>query len=188
MDAAGPASILTPLVKATVILTMFACFAGFSGEVSAQSIPSDAVVAQAEDLLAHQQWQQLADLAARSNPRSAELEYLYGTALARMGRWQDAGAAFKRGHRLAPGDARFPIELAGVEFKQKHYAEASAQLRHALVISPDDAYANEFLGTVYFLQRNLEAALKYWNRVGKPEIAELADADKCGVLFRVPHL
>ena len=44
-------------------------------------------------------------------------------------------------------------------------------MRHALTISPDDAYANEFLGTVYFLQRNLEAALKYWNRVNKPAIA-----------------
>ena len=36
----------------------------------------------------------------------------------------------------------------------------------------------------------------YWQRIGliieqgmgKPEIAELSDADKCGVLFRVPHL
>ena len=125
MDAAGPASILTALLRAATILVIFA---GFSGPASAQSIPPDAVVAQAKDLLAHQQWQALVDLAARSNPRSAELEYLYGTALARMGRWQDAGAAFKRGHRLAPGDARFPMELAGVEFKQKHYAEASAQL------------------------------------------------------------
>ena len=38
---------------------------------------------------------------------------------------------------------------------------------------PADSYGNDFLGTIYFLQGNIEAALKYWNRVGKPQIAEV---------------
>ena len=43
-------------------------------------------------------------------------------------------------------------------------------MQNALRINPTDSYANDFLGTVYFLEGNLEAALKYWNRVGKPHI------------------
>src|SRR5207302_4381670 len=46
-------------------------------------------------------------------------------------------------------------------------------LHRALELAPSDSYANDFLGTVYFLQGNLDAALKYWNRVGKPQIAEI---------------
>ena len=50
---------------------------------------------------------------------------------------------------------------------------AVRHLRRALRLDPADSYGNDFLGTVYFLQGNLEAALKYWNRVGKPQIAEI---------------
>ena len=67
-------------------------------------------------------------------------------------------------------DKRFPIELAGIAFKQKHPVGASRYLRHALRIDPEDSYTNDFLGTIYFVQGNLEAALKYWNRVGKPQV------------------
>ena len=166
MDFAGPASILTLRVRIALLVFLLGC-----GPCFAQN--SNAILSKAKDLFAHQQWQQVADLVESSKPRSAEMEYLYGTALARLGRWDDARAAFHRGLALAPEDARFPVELAGVEFKQQHYSDAAVLLRHALDLSPDDTYANELLGTVYFLQRNLEGALKYWNRVGKPQIANL---------------
>jgi hypothetical protein len=90
--------------------------------------------------------------------------------LARLERWPEAIAAFRAGLRVAPHDPRFPIELAGVAFKQTKYAEAEGWLRRALRLSPNDTYANDFLGTVFFLEGNLEAALNYWNRVGKPHI------------------
>ncbi len=51
--------------------------------------------------------------------------------------------------------------------------EAARHLRRALRLDPTDSYGNDFLGTVYFLQGNIEAALKYWNRVGKPQIVEV---------------
>ena len=38
---------------------------------------------------------------------------------------------------------------------------------------PDNSYANDFLATTYVLQDNLEAALKYWNRIGEPRIADV---------------
>ena len=93
-----------------------------------------------------------------------------GVALARLGRWDEARAALLAGHRLRPNDERFLIELGGVAFKQKRYAEAAGWLRRALRLNPGDTYAADFLATIYFLQGNLEAALKYWNRIEKPRI------------------
>ena len=66
-------------------------------------------------------------------------------------------------------------------FKQKKYGEAKTYLHRALQLDPKDEYANEFLATVYFLQGNLEAALKYWNRADKPEIAEVRSEPKLKV-------
>ncbi len=77
------------------------------------------------------------------------------------------------GSRLAPEDKRFFIELAGVAYRQKKQGEAIAFLRRALRIDPQDEYANDFLATLYFLQGNLEAAVQYWNRVGKPRISQV---------------
>src|SRR5207245_6852395 len=63
-------------------------------------------------------------------------------------------------------DKRFPLELAGIAYKTNKYSEAKTNLRRALRLDEDDAYANDFLATIYLLEDNLEAALKYWNRVG----------------------
>src|SRR5258708_31799631 len=103
------------------------------------------------------------------------MNFYYGTALARVDRWPEAEDAFEAGFRMAPNDSRFPIELAGSAFRQKHYAQAARRLRQAVRLAPDDRYANDFLGTVYFLEGNLEASLKYWNRVGKPQIVEVRE-------------
>ena len=76
-----------------------------------------------------------------------------------------------------PGSSRatngFRWNWPGVAFKQKRYPVAARHLRRALRLDPTDSYGNDFLGTVYFLQGNIEAALKYWNRVGKPQIVEV---------------
>jgi len=104
---------------------------------------------------------------------SADVEYYYGSALAQLGRWDDAAKAFRRGLRLAPDDKRFPIELGGVAYKQKHHREALTWLRRGIELDPFDSYANDFLATIYFVHGNLEAALKYWNRIKKPFIEEI---------------
>ena len=51
-------------------------------------------------------------------------------------------------------------------------AEAKRNLRTALHRNPDDRYANDFLATLYQLDGNTEAALKYWNRLGKPSFLQ----------------
>jgi hypothetical protein len=134
---------------------------------------SEGSVSKAKQLLAEERWQEVVDLVQSEAAPSAELAFCYGTALARLGRWEDSRKAFQSGLRLQPGDERFPLELAGVAFKQKRYGEAAIYLRRALELAPADSYANDFLGTVYFLRGNLEAALKYWNRANKPQIAEV---------------
>jgi tetratricopeptide (TPR) repeat protein len=120
-------------------------------------------------------WSQIVLLLQPVTPRSAELDFYYGEALARLGRFADAQSAFEAGRRLAPADARFPVEMAGVAFKQRNYARTIRRLRQSLRLAPGDDYANDFLGTAYFLVGNLEASLKYWNHVGKPQIENVRE-------------
>jgi hypothetical protein len=103
----------------------------------------------------------------------ADLDFLAGLSLAKLQRWNDSRAAFAAGHRKAPNQARFLVEIAGVEYKQKHFRAAKRGLRAALKLDGHDAYTREFLGTLYFLDGNLEAALKYWNAIDKPRLAKV---------------
>jgi tetratricopeptide (TPR) repeat protein len=126
-----------------------------------------------KQLFAEERWEEIIRIAEAETGRSADLNYYYGTALARLGRWGEARKAFQTGLGQQPGDKRFSIELAGVWFRQKNYAAAADHLRRALRLDPADTYANDFLASVYFLQGNMEAALKYWNRIRKPEVEEV---------------
>ena len=66
------------------------------------------------------------------------------------------------------------MELAGVAYKQKDFRAAKNHLHAALKRNPRDSYSNEFLATIYFLEGNLEAALKYWNPEDKPRLKTVA--------------
>ncbi len=74
------------------------------------------------------------------------------------------------GRRKAPRDSRFPLELGGIAFKQQQPGRAKRHLFEALRLAPGDRYAADFLATIYFVENNLDAALKYWNHAGKPRI------------------
>ena len=167
MDPTGSPRIRCSLIRLYVVIF---CLAGLA---AGQIFPNSDAVENAKQLIEKERWQEVISLAESTPHRSAELNYLYGTALAHLERWPQAHAAFKDGEQNLPNDARFPVELAGVDFKQKKYAEAASHLRRTLHLNPKDSYANEFLATVYFLQNNLEAAVKYWNRVDKPKIANI---------------
>jgi hypothetical protein len=155
----------TKVLRASALLiASLCCLLG-----RAQTDPTHA----AKQLFEQERWSELTQLWQQAPRNTADLDYFYGVALAHMERWDEAGRAFSDGQRLAPNDKRFPIEMAGVAFKQKKYRQAKKYLHRALRLDPKDAYANEFLATVYFLEGNLEAALKYWNRIGKPQLAEV---------------
>jgi tetratricopeptide (TPR) repeat protein len=164
MDVAGPASTAHPLRATTVIILILACCIGSH----AQSVTD-----RAKELTDQKRWQDLVALLSKQHEQSADLEYYYGSALAHLERWPEAQAAFGAGRRLQPRDKRFPLELAGVAFKQKKYSRAGGYARIAVHLDPSDNYSNDFLGTIYFLQGNLEAALKYWNRVNKPQLQQV---------------
>ena len=118
-------------------------------------------------------WDDVVRAVAQSPDEAADLLLYRGLALARLERWEDANAAFSAGREKAPGDPRFLIELAGIAYREKQFAQAKQELRRALAMNPKDNYANNFLASIYFQEGNLEAALKYWNRTGKPKLKDL---------------
>ncbi len=141
--------------------------------VAGAQTPSLPSAQQSQELSDAQRWNEIVSDLAHVHPRSASQDFDYGMALARLGRLSEAGDALRQGSRLAPQDPRFPIELAGIAFRQKRNTLAERRLRAALRLAPRDVYANNFLATLYFLDGNLESALKYWNRIGKPQIDEI---------------
>ena len=169
LDTIGRAEASRALIRFLVFTILLA---GWASLVRAQT-PAPNPVPLARELTEQQRWSEVVRLAAETPVHSPDLDYYYGLALAQLGRLDEARAALQKGRRLRPLDKRFPLELAGVEFKQKRYTESTKWLRRALELDPQDAYANDFLGSVYFLQGNLEAALKYWNRNQRPVIESL---------------
>ncbi len=119
-------------------------------------------------------WEEAANLARGPADQSPDLDFLGGLALAHLEKWQEAKLAFDAGFRKSPGDSRFLVELAGIAYKQKDFRTAKTHLHAALKLNPRDSYSREFLATIYFLEGNLEAALKYWNPEDKPRLRSVA--------------
>jgi hypothetical protein len=128
---------------------------------------------QTRKLFAEQQWQEVVALVGQNPKRIPDLYFYSGVSLAQLGRFDEAQSLLLLGRKALPLDSRFPTELAGVAFKQKNFRAAATWLHRSLRLNPNDAYANDFLATVYFLAGNLEAALKYWNRINKPQVASV---------------
>ena len=179
MDPAGCSAIIASVIH-RILVVLFLCCAALVGSAATTPHSQDEIPS-AQKLAAEERWQDLLQLIEAVPQPSAELEYYHGLALAHLGQFDDARKAFLLGRRGLPRDKRFPTELAGVAFKQKKYSRAAAYLRAALRLDPKDAYVIDFLGTVYFLEGNLEAALKYWNRVSKPKIEEVKTGESLHV-------
>lgn len=126
-----------------------------------------------EKLANQGRWDMVLQGTSQCPAKSAGVDYFRGLAFAGLERWAEAKAAFEAGEKNYPRDKRFPVELAGVAFKQKRFRAAERHLRRALRLDPHDSYAINFLATLYFLDGNLAAALKYWNRIGKPRIGQI---------------
>jgi len=170
LDVAGSASIQGRILRALGLVFVLLAVA-LSGYSQPSSLPADGnLTAKIKQLFAEERWEDVVREVPAVSNRDADLDYYAGSALAHLGRWDEAQQVLLAGQHLVPRDKRFPIELAGVAFRQKRLPAAAVWLRRGLRLDPTDAYANDFLGTVYFLEGNLEAALKYWNRISKPQI------------------
>ncbi len=137
------------------------------------SAPADDFPAKIKALYEAGQWQEVVLETGKTASQSAELDYYRGMALAKLGRWEEAKRALEFGRQKEPRDKKFPIELAGIAYRQGRHGDAESLLRAALKLDPRDEYAADFLATLYLLDGNLEAALEYWNRAGKPKIREI---------------
>jgi tetratricopeptide (TPR) repeat protein len=142
---------------------------------AAQENPSDAArLAAAQKAFDSGHWEEAAKLSQGSEGQSPELDFLRGLALARQQQWNESRQAFAAGHLKNPNDPRFLVELAGIDYKHNDFSAAKWNLRRALRLGSRDSYTLDFLGTIYFVQGNLEAALKYWNAIDKPRLRNVA--------------
>src|SRR5438105_3005185 len=176
LDLAGCAAAGNALTllnnRATLAVFLRLCMLAACASISAYA---QTTASGLQQWMSTEQWPMIVDRLGLLEHRTAEMEFDYGTALGHLQRWNEGATAFRAGERLAPGDARFPTELAAIAFEQKRYPLAARLLRRALHLAPDDTYVINFLGAVYFLEGNLPAAIQHWNRVGKPYIAAVRE-------------
>lgn len=132
--------------------------------------PEQARLAAVQKAFEAQRWDEAARLAEGPADQPSELDLLRGLALSHLEKWHEAKAALAAGARKSPRDSRFPVELGGIAYKQRDFRLAKKNLETALRLNSHDAYTEEFLATIYFLEGNLEAALEYWNPLDKPRL------------------
>jgi tetratricopeptide (TPR) repeat protein len=118
-------------------------------------------------------WAEAARLAAGAPNPSPSLLFYEGLSLARLKNFASAGQVLRRGQQLYPSDKRFPIELAGIAYRAQNRGLAKRYLRRALKLDPADGYARGFLATLFLLDENIPAALKYWNPLGRPLLQDV---------------
>lgn len=126
-----------------------------------------------QDRFQQHDWQAVVRLAESAPALGPDDEFALGMAQAHLGRMANAERALRAGERACPEEKRFPTELGGLAFEQKRYTVAAHWLRRAHRLDPADTYVSNFLGTVYFLSGNLDAALQAWNRMQRPAIDNL---------------
>ncbi len=168
LDAAGSPR------KGRVNLFLIAILLAGSPAFPREQVSEQSRIAAAQSAFDAGQWEETLKFAQGPADQSPELDFLAGLALARLEKWKEAQLALEAGMRKAPRDPRFFVELAGVAYKQNDFRAANDRLHTALRLNPKDAYSREFLATIYFLEGNLEAALKYWNPEDKPRLRAVA--------------
>src|SRR5579864_5437703 len=159
--------------KISRLIALFVLFL-LSAAAGAQNPPQNPpAISHIEQIYDAGRYEEIVALVPASEANSAELDLYRGLALAQLQRWAEAEEAFAAGKLKDPANPRFFVELAGAEYKQKNFRAAKANLRRALRLNPDDKYSRNFLGTIYFLDGNLDAALGEWNRIGGPQITAI---------------
>ena len=178
LDPAGRSEICR--VKKFIAMCFFVALWDLGGLTTcAQQTPADSQQLQtAQKLYTDQKWEEVVRLTSEQSGQVPEFLYLRGMALMRLNRWQEAREAFASGIEKSPRDTRFLVERAGAEYRLKDFPAAKSDLRAALRFQPKDQYTLDFLGTIYLLEGNVEAALKYWNNEEKPRLVRVTLSPK----------
>ena len=167
LDLAG-----RPQARTLIALIFVFLFCGFHTRARASVLAEDQA-SQVKRLYDAGKWDAVVRAVPQSPAEPADLELDRGLALAQLHRLREAEAALQAGHEGHPRDPRFLVELGGIAYLEKRFSTAKKELRGALALDPRDAYTNSLLASIYFLEGNLEGALKYWNRAGKPIVSDL---------------
>jgi hypothetical protein len=120
------------------------------------------------------QWDEVVAATKDAPATPADFALYHGLALARLERWNESQKVLEASLARNPGDPRLMTELAGLAYRRKQFDVAKSYLRRVLAAAPSDEYANNLLASIYDLEGNLEAALNYWNRIGKPQLSDLS--------------
>jgi len=138
-----------------------------------QTGSGNALEARVRALYDEGRWADAAALASSAPAPTASIMLYEGLALARLDQLSRASALFRQASRMFPRDQRFPLESAGIAYREKNFKRAKLLLHRALRLDPKDSYGNDFLATLYLLDGNLRAALQHWNRIHKPFLANV---------------
>jgi tetratricopeptide (TPR) repeat protein len=100
--------------------------------------------------------------------------YLYlGIAYRHMKEYQKAEDTFTEGSKRYPDDPRFHNELANLFLENNSLESARSALRRALVVDPNNNYASDQLATLDMSTGDVQAALRSWNKSGRPVINDI---------------
>jgi tetratricopeptide (TPR) repeat protein len=135
--------------------------------------PDPERVSQIKQMYDTGRWSDIVRAVPEPDNENADLQMYRALSLAKLERLDEAQQTFEAGAAQHPRDSRFFVELGGIAYRQSNFSLAKRELRRALDIQPRDEYANSFVASIYFLDGNLEAALKYWNRADQPKLTDL---------------
>lgn len=159
-------------LKLAILLFLFLFFRPAAAFPQSES-PGEGSVSQIKQMYDARRWSDVVRAVPESDNADADLQMYRALSLAKLERWEEARQTLEAGAARHPRDARFFVELGGIAYRQSNFSLAERELRRALDIQPQDEYANNFVASIYFLEGNLEAALKYWNRAGQPKLSDL---------------
>ena len=108
----------------------------------------------------------------RTQPSADAYVYL-GISYAHTREWMRAEETLKEGANRYPQDPRFHNELAGVYLAANDLDRARQSLKDALAVDPGNKYATDLLATVDMSMGKVKAALKGWNRDGRPVVGDV---------------
>lgn len=100
--------------------------------------------------------------------------YHYGCALAALGRYPEAAAAFERSLATKPDFLPARTNLANCRFELRDFDQAERHYRESLAGDPNNLAACHNLGQVFYLTQRIGEAIEYFQRAADaaPNVAE----------------